>query len=315
MFDPLATPAQLVSNVSILTLVVCGGIFLVVASLLAYAVIRFRRRPSDDSSEPAQIYGSNQIEIAWTVIPILIVFVLSMATARITSAVQDHAIPKDALQVTVTGHQWWWEFRYTDAAMNFVTANELHVPVSTAEKPAVTLLTLKSADVVHSFWVPQLAGKTDLIPNRVNTMWMDPKEIGTYPGNCAAYCGTQHAFMLLRVVVESQEDFARWVEQQKQPAAVPEDPVVKANQTAFLTSACIACHTVRGTRSPGISGPDLTHVASRETIGSGATTNTPEHMRAWIANSHQFKPGNLMPPMKMDAAKLDQISAYLGTLR
>ena len=230
---------------------VCGGIFLVVATLLAFAVIRFRRRPGDDSSEPAQVYGNNQIEIAWTIIPILIVFVLSMATARITSAVQDHAIPKDALQVTVIGHQWWWEFRYSDPAMNFVTANELHVPVSTAQKPAYTLLTLKSADVVHSFWVPQLAGKTDLIPNRVNTMWIDPKETGIYLGNCAAYCGTQHAFMLLRVVVETPEDFARWIEQQKQPAAAPEDPVAKADQTAFLTSACIACHpcAARGRRA------------------------------------------------------------------
>ena len=318
MFEPLATPARLVSNVSILTLVVCGVIFAVVATLLAIAVFRFRSRASDDNSEPAQVYGSNQIEIAWTVIPILIVFVLSMATARITSAVQDKAIPADAVQITVTGHQWWWEFRYTNAGLNFVTANEMHVPVSTASKPTLTYLTLKSADVVHSFWVPQLAGKTDLIPNRVNNMWIDPKEPGTYLGNCAAFCGTQHANMLLRVVVESPEDFNRWVARQKQPAAVVEDETLKRNQTAFLTSSCIACHTVRGTRSPGISGPDLTHLMSRETLGSGVLPNTPENLRAWIRNSHKFKPGNLMPAVagqQLDDQKLDQMVAYLETLQ
>jgi cytochrome c oxidase subunit 2 len=310
MFKPLATPAALVSELSILTLVICGVIFITVAGLLTYTIIRFRYRSGQDRSEPAQVYGSNQIEIAWTVIPILIVFVLSMSTARITGAVQNKKIPADALNVTVVGHRWWWEFRYPD--LKITTANELHVPLSTPSQPKLTLLTLKSGDVVHSFWVPQLAGKTDVIPNRTNTMWIDPQEAGVYLGNCAAYCGTQHANMLLRVVVDTPEEFDRWVQEQKQPAAPPDS---EQNRKAFLSSACIACHTVQGTTARGKSGPDLTHMMSRQTLASGAIPNTPESLRAWIQDPQKFKPGNLMPAVKLKDGQLDEMVAYLLTLR
>src|ERR1700693_3488154 len=151
IFKPMASPALAVRDLSYLVFAICGAIFVIVGGLLAYAVIRFRRRPHHDNIEPPQVYGSNQIEIAWTVIPILIVFVLTMATARVVVAIQNKPVPKDALQVTVIGHQWWWEFRYPD--LGIVTANELHVPLSTAAKPAVTVLKLQSGDVAHSFWV------------------------------------------------------------------------------------------------------------------------------------------------------------------
>ena len=166
--------------------------------------VRFRRRAQDDGAEPPQIYGSNQLELAWTVIPILIVLVLVLVTARTIADVQNRPAPPDALHVTVVGHQWWWEVRYP--ALGLVTANELHVPVSTASRRQLTFLRLESADVAHSFWVPQLAGKTDLIPNRVNRMWIEPTQVGTYLGNCAEYCGTQHARMLLRVIVHEPDD-------------------------------------------------------------------------------------------------------------
>lgn len=310
IFKPLGTPAALVSELSVLVLVICAVIFIIVAGLLTYTIFRFRHRGGQDRSEPAQVYGSNQIEIAWTVIPVLIVFVLSMATARITGAVQNKKIPADALNVTVVGHRWWWEFRYP--GLNIVTANELHVPLSTPSQPKITLLTLKSADVVHSFWVPQLAGKTDVIPNRTNTMWIDPQEAGIYLGNCAAYCGTQHANMLLRVVVDTPEEFDRWVQEQKQPAASPDS---EQNRQAFLSSACIACHTVQGTKARGKSGPDLTHMMSRQTLASGAIPNTPESLRAWVQDPQKFKPGNLMPAVKLKDGQLDEMVAYLLTLR
>src|SRR5262249_20252790 len=158
--------------------------------VLTFTIIRYRRK-KDEAGEPAQVYGSNRIEIAWTVLPVLIVVVLTMATARAVVEVQNKSMPADALQVTVIGHQWWWEIRYP--GLGIVTANELHVPLSTATKAAPAFLTLDSADVAHSFWVPQLAGKTDLIPGHVNTMWIDPRQEGTFLGNCAEYCGTQHA--------------------------------------------------------------------------------------------------------------------------
>ena len=302
IFKPLATPAEAVYHLSILTLAICGVIFAVVAGLIAYAIIRFRDRGGNEGAEPAQVYGSNQIEIAWTVIPILIVFVLVMSTARVTSAIQDHRAPPDALRVTVIGHQWWWEFRYPE--LNVVTANELHVPVS-----KVTLLRLESADVAHSFWVPQLSGKTDLIPNRINNMWIDPREPGIYLGNCAEYCGTQHANMLLRVVAESPEDFAKWIAQQKLRAAN------SAQAEIFLSLSCINCHTVSGTAAAGKFGPDLTHLMSRKTLASGAIPNDPEHLRKWIKDPQEIKPGNMMPDMQLSEKELDQVVAYLSSLQ
>jgi cytochrome c oxidase subunit II len=307
IFRPLATPGELVADVSILTLIICLGVFLIVGGLLFYAVIRFGYRDGDSRSEPAQVYGSNQVEIAWTVVPILIVFVLSMATARITSAVQDQKIPKDALTITVVGHQWWWEFKYD--GMNIVAANEMHVPVSSIAQPRITLLKLESADVAHGFWVPQLAGKTDVIPNRENTMWIDPKETGIYLGNCSEYCGTQHAKMELRVVVDTPEEFMAWVSHQ-QAKALPAESA--ENQKAFLASTCFACHTVSGTRALGKLGPDL---MSRQTLAATEVPLTPETLRDWIRDPQKLKPGNKMPAVKVGDEQLNQMVAYLASLK
>src|SRR5215469_2741305 len=213
IFKPLSMPAQAIYEISLLPLAICAGIFLVVGGLLAYTIVRFRQRPGDEGQEPPQIYGSNQLEFAWTVIPIVTVFVLFLATARTIYDVQGAAPPPDALNVTVVGHQWWWEIRYPE--LGIVTANELHVPVSEPGKRAPTFMDLRSADVVHSFWVPRLSGKTDLIPNLKNTMWIEPNRTGLFVGQCAKYCGTEHAMMLLRVYVHTREDFETWVKQQR----------------------------------------------------------------------------------------------------
>src|SRR5712672_3673164 len=237
IFDPHSTPAESIYHLSHFVLGITGLIFLVVFTLLTYAVIKFRRSPADNKREPAQVYGSTQIELAWTIIPILIVVVLFLATARVIHAIQDAPKPATALEVTAIGHQFWWEFRYP--ALGIVTANELHVPVSNPAHPAPTFLKLPSADTDHSFWVPQLAGKTDLIPNRVNDTWIDPHQTGVYVGQCAQYCGTQHAKMLLRVSVDSPEEFAAWVQAQKQPAN--HDDKANAGRRVFETTACINC--------------------------------------------------------------------------
>jgi cytochrome c oxidase subunit 2 len=281
--------------------------------LLLVAVVRFRRRPGDDDSEPPQVYGSQQVEVAWTVIPVLIVIVLGLTTARTVFQIQDRAKPEGALEVTVIGRQWWWELRYP--SLGIVTANELHVPVTDGEHPAPTFLTLLSADVAHSFWVPRLAGKTDLIPNKVNTTWIDPRQPGLYLGQCAEFCGTQHAKMLLRVVVHTREDFDRWVESQRAGAVVASDAAARAGRKVFETTACLNCHTVEGTVGNGRYGPDLTHLMSRDTIASGAVPNTAEALRAWVRDPAHFKPGVLMPAMQMDEKRLDALVAYLGTLR
>src|SRR5580700_5313533 len=211
IFAPQSTPAHSIFHLSLLVLAVTGLIFAVVFSLLAYAVAKFRKRDDDDGREPPQVYGSNQVELAWTVIPTLIVLVLFLATARVIRSIQDAPKPPGAIDVIAIGHQFWWEFRYP--ALGVVTANELHVPVSDPANPTPTFFTLLSVDTDHSFWVPRLAGKTDLIPNHPNHTWIDPQEIGVYLGQCAQYCGVQHAKMLLRVYVDSPQQFNQWVQQ------------------------------------------------------------------------------------------------------
>ena len=311
IFHPASTPADNIYHLSVFVLAVCAGIFLTVFSLLVYAVIKFRRRKDDDGSEPPQIYGSNQMELAWTVIPIVIVFVLFLAAARVIHAVEDAKLPANTLEVTVIGHQFWWEFQYPQ--QGFITANELHVPVGSGPNGAPTHLKLLSADTDHSFWVPQLAGKTDLIPNHPNEMWIEPHQTGVYVGQCAQYCGVQHAKMLLRVIVESPEDFQKWVAAQKNPAA--ESDNVAQGRDVFESTACVNCHTVAGTNAHGKFGPDLTHLMSRETIAAGAATNTRENLRAWIKNPDDIKPGALMPAMQMSEADIDAVTDYMRTLR
>ena len=311
IFKPLSTPAQAIHEVSLLVLAICAGIFLVVAGLLTYTLLRFRQQPGDEGHEPPQVYGSNQIELAWTVIPIVVVFVLFLATARTIYDVQGAIPPANALNVTVIGHQWWWEIRYPD--LGIVTANELHVPVSETSNRRPTFLKLESADVVHSFWVPQLAGKTDVIPNRQNQMWIEPTQAGTYVGNCAEYCGTQHAHMMLRVIVHTNEEFEKWVAEQKQSSA--NDPQARAGRDVFLATACINCHTIKGTQAMGTFGPDLTHLMSRETLGAGTVPNTAEKLRAWVRDPQTIKEGCNMPNMQLTDDELNQIVAYLFTLK
>jgi cytochrome c oxidase subunit 2 len=310
IFKPESTPADSIYGLSLLVLSVTAVIFVIVFSLIAYTVAKFRRR-SSDAPEPPQVYGSNQIETAWTVIPILIVLILFAATTSVIHAIQDHQMPEGAIEVTAIGHQFWWEFRYP--ALGVVTANELHVPVSDPSHPRPTFLTLISADTDHSFWVPRLAGKTDLIPNRINKMWIDPHQVGMYVGQCAQYCGLQHAKMLLRVYVDSPDGFTKWVQQEKKPA----QPIDAANEgrRIFETTACVNCHTVSGTVADGQFGPDLTHLMSRDTIASGAAPNTPENLKAWIQDPDAIKPGSLMPAMKLDERDLNALTAYLETLQ
>ncbi|HEV2728620.1 MAG TPA: cytochrome c oxidase subunit II [Terriglobales bacterium] len=311
IFAPESTPAKSIFDLSVFVLIITGIIFVVVFILLVYSISKFRATSANANREPAQVYGSTQIELAWTIIPILIVVVLVLATARTIHAVQDAAMPRSAIEVTAIGHQYWWEFRYPK--LGIVTANELHVPVSDPENPTPTFLKLLSADTDHSFWIPQLAGKTDLVPNHPNSMWIDPHRTGLFLGQCAQYCGTQHAKMLLRVSVDSRDDFAAWVRAQQQPATHYVE--VSEGRRVFETTACINCHAVTGTIANGRFGPDLTHLMSRQTIASGAAENTPDKLHLWIQNPDAIKPGSLMPAMKLSDKDLDAVVSYMETLR
>src|SRR4029450_3438983 len=253
IFIPESSPTHAIIELSMFVLGITGLIFVVVAGLLVYAVVKFRATPADADREPAQVYGSTQIELAWTIVPILIVLVLFAATARVIHAIPDAPQPPAAVECTVIGHQFWWEYRYP--ALGVVTANELHVPVSDPSRPRPTFLKLLSADTDHSFWIPQLAGKIDLIPNRVNRLWFDPRRPGVFLGQCAQYCGTQHAKMLQRVSVDTPDEFDAWVRAQRQPAT--EDDSAFSGRYVFETTACINCHTIRGTAATGRMRADL----------------------------------------------------------
>src|SRR5713226_7255181 len=233
IFAPVSTPAKSILGLSIFVLAVTAAIFAVVFALLVYTVVKFRKTATDNGREPPQVYGSNQVEIAWTVVPVLIVVALFMATARVIASVQKAVPDSNAIHVVAIGHQFWWEYRYP--GLNVVTANELHVPVG-----GPTALKLLSADTDHSFWVPRLAGKTDLIPNHPNNTWIEPQQTGLYLGQCAQYCGTQHAKMLLRVYVQSRDDFERWILEQRQPAHSSE--AISEGRRIFETTACVNCH-------------------------------------------------------------------------
>ena len=311
IFAPESTPAKSIFNLSMFVLVITGIIFVVVFTLLVYSISKFHAKSADANREPAQVYGSTQIELAWTIIPILIVVVLFLATARSIHAIQDAPEPAGAVDVTAIGHQYWWEFRYPK--LGIVTANELHIPVSDPSHPTPTFLQLLSADTDHSFWIPELAGKTDLIPNHPNRMWMDPHRTGIFLGQCAQYCGTQHAKMLLRVSVDSPQDFAAWVHSQQQPAI--QELSVMTGREVFEHTACINCHTVSGTPADGRFGPDLTHLMSRTTIAAGAAENTQENLRRWVEDPDAIKPGSLMPAMKLSDSDLDAVVTYMETLR
>jgi len=311
IFAPVSTPAHAIHELSLFVLGVTAVIFVVVFSLLAYAVVRFRNRTDDDNREPPQVYGSSQVELAWTVVPVLVVVALLMASARVIATIQRAERPPNAIEVVAIGHQFWWEYRYP--GLNVVTANELHVPVSEPANPAPTFITLLSADMNHSFWVPRLAGKTDLIPNRMNRTWIDPHEVGLYLGQCAQYCGTQHAKMLLRVYVQPRAEFDRWIEEQQQQAVT--NQAVSEGRQVFESTACVNCHTVSGTSAKGRFGPDLTHLMSRDTIASGIADNTPDNLRTWIRRPDAIKPGARMPAMGLSEREVEAVATYLETLR
>ncbi len=318
IFNPASRSAQSINSLFILALVISFVILALVWGPLLYCILRFRRR--DSEHEPPQLYGSQPIEVAWTAAPGLIVFVLALVLTRTTNEIERTTAdaPDNALVVTAIGHQWWWEYvieRNGDDEMQLIVANELHVP---AGRPVY--FNLQSADVNHCYWLPRLSGKTDCIPGRTNYLWFETDKTGLYIGQCAEYCGTQHAHMLLNVYVDSPDDFEAWLANQRKTAV--EDAKVAKGRAVFMKNSCVNCHTIRGTRAKGTFAPDLTHLASRQTIASGMV-QTPsddpalarENLLRWITDPQQVKPGCLMPAFGLSQREFESIVDYLVTLK
>lgn len=307
---PKSDFAQVIDNLFWTIIYWSIGVFIVVESLLVYALIRFRRRPGQPV--PAQVHGNTRLEIAWTLAPALVLASIAVPTVR--TIFETQAPPTaDALQVQIIGHQWWWEVRYPQ--LNVVTANEVRLPLGRKADISIT-----SADVIHSFWIPKLGGKRDANPGRTNRISLTPFEPGVYWGQCAEFCGASHANMGLRAVVEEPAAFEAWARAQQAPApdvlTQPDaNPLVKQGAQQFVASACLACHRIAGTPAAGRIGPDLTHIGSRRTIAAGMMENTPENLARWLRNPPEVKPGALMPNLNLSEDAINALVAYLGSLK
>lgn len=304
ILSPISPKGRAEAELFWFILLITAGVFVLVETLLLYAVFRFRAR--DPQAVPPQIHGNNTLEISWTTATALglaVIFAMTWRTMTATSTP-----PADALPVKVIGHQWWWEFQYP--TLGVTTANELVIPVGRPVRAIVT-----SADVIHSFWVPQLGGKMDAIPGRENVLWLQADVEGTYYGQCAELCGISHANMRVRVRVVSEAEFQRWVEAQQAPAAQPVEPLAQQGYQVFMSKACVGCHTIAGTPAQGKVGPDLTHVGSRTTIAAGLLENTPENLARWLEDPPAVKPGSLMPRLGLTPEEIQALVAYLSSLK
>ena len=289
---------------------IVGGIalliFLGVEAALLYSAWRYRA--SKVPGLARQLEGNRTLEIAWTAIPLVIlvvVFVLMTGTMReIGASVAGGSTPAQ-MRIIARGYQWWWEYRYPTASGDVVTANELHIPVATPID-----LDLESADVVHSFWVPEISGKTDMIPGKTNHLRLYAARTGTYSGQCAEFCGVEHAWMRIRIVADTRADFDAWLATQTAPRTA-----TAGGERVFLTNLCTSCHTIRGTDAKGAAGPDLTHIGARATLGAGVLANNAANMRAWLADPQKYKPGSLMPRVPLSDADLDALVSYLEGLK
>jgi cytochrome c oxidase subunit 2 len=301
--DPHGSGADRVAGLWWLLFWISAVVFAVVTVLVLVALAR---RRGDRDTLVRRGGGEALIVIGGVIVPAIVLTAVYVVGLRDLRAL---TVPAHTdLTVEVTGHDWWWEVRYPDQGI--VSANELHVPVG---RPVRLLLT--SRDVIHSFWVPQLTVKTDLIPGHTNTTWVQASRPGTYRGQCAEYCGLQHAKMAIFVIADPPDAFDRWVANERQPAVAAADPVAARGRLALERNSCAACHTVRGTTAGGTLGPDLTHFGSRRTIGAGALPNTPGNLGGWIVNSQTVKPGNRMPPQPLTPEELQALLAYLERLK
>lgn len=302
-------PAEAIGALALIVTAIAFVIFLGVEAALLYSAWRFRA--SRVPGLAPQISGSRALEIVWTGLPLLIlavVFVLMIGTMReIGTSVAGGSTPAQ-MKVLAVGAQWWWEYRYPSSSGDIIVANELHIPVNTPVD-----VDLESADVVHSFWVPEISGKTDMIPGKTNHLRLYAAHTGTYSGQCAEFCGVEHAWMRITVVADTPSDFDSWLKAQARPR---DEPVTGAQgEKVFMSNLCVSCHAIRGTDAKGEAGPDLTHVGSRMTLAAGALANTPQNMRAWIADPQKYKPGSLMPRVPLSDADLDALVTYLEGLK
>jgi cytochrome c oxidase subunit II len=306
IFNASSPEMTAMAGLTFYMLAIAIAILGIIVVAVSYIIIRYRKRPGDEG-EPYQEFGNIKVEIIWTVIPALIVAFLFFLTVK-TMLVVDPPKGDRKPDIIIIGHQWWWELYYPNSGV--LTANEVHIPVG--EK---WLARLESVDVIHDFWVPELFRKIDLIPGHPNHIWLVAGKPGTFLGACAEFCGAQHANMRIRVIAQTREEFDAWEKEQLKIPKTPAFGEAAKGGKLFLTDACMNCHTIRGTAAAARVGPDLTHLNSRETIGAGVLMNTHENLKKWLSNPQAYKPSSLMPNMKLSNDEVNQIVAYLESLK
>jgi cytochrome c oxidase subunit 2 len=305
VLSPESPQAQAVLSLFWLILAIAGFIFLTVTGLVITNIVRFRRR-EPIAGHPRQFVGDVRLEIIWTVVPLLIVTGLFLVAIHAMRTIQPPVQGRQP-DLEVTAHQWWWEGHYP--ASGVVTANEFHLPIQ-----QTLLLRFRSGDVIHDWWVPQLGRKIDIFPNRFTHLWMKIEKAGTYLGTCDEFCGSEHAWMRIRVVAESPADHEAWLARQKQPAAPPATAEAGQGAGIFLSHTCVSCHTVAG-MSTGTVGPNLTHVGSRQTLAAGALENNARNAARWVQDAQSIKPDCHMPSMWLSDEEAQQVAAYLEGLK
>jgi len=302
---PVSQQARDIDFLFQLMMAISGVIFLVVAGLVLYSAFRFRRR-SDDPL-PSQDFGNPRLEITWTVIPLLIVTAMFFLSVWTMHAVDPPPLDRQP-DIDIVAHQWWWEVHYPETGI--VTANEIHIPTGKN-----LLFRVTSADVVHDFWVPQLARKIDAIPNRMNHAWISAERPGLYLGTCAEYCGVEHAWMRIRVYAQAPEEFAAWQQDQLAIPARPTSGQAARGYALFMKLPCSNCHRIAGTPAQADIGPDLTHLGSRQTLAAGVLENTRGNLEAWIDDPQKLKPGCNMPNLQLEPLQLIALADYLKELK
>ncbi|HVS85590.1 MAG TPA: cytochrome c oxidase subunit II, partial [Gaiellaceae bacterium] len=286
-----------------------GGAFLGLGLVVGLLVLSwFRRKRRAEGPHPGERAGWTVVLAGGVALALAVVITVFIASVNVLKVTEAPAASQTRLTIHVIGHQWWWEVRYPGTTA--VTANEIHIPVATPVNLVAT-----TADVIHSFWVPELNRKIDTIPDEWNRIELYADETGAYRGQCAEYCGLQHAHMGILVIAQPQAQFRAWLARQEKPGTAPASALQRAGERAFLTGPCQSCHTIRGTSASGYVGPDLTHLAGRSTLAALTIANDPAHLAAWIRDSQAVKPGNQMPEFRLPAAKLRALVAYLEHLK
>lgn len=308
MMDPAGPVAETQLHLLRFDLIAVTIIGVAVVALILYVIFRFRGRQGDNTL-PAQVATNRKLEIGLVALVVAILIPLAIEPISATFALETKPNDPNMIHVKVIGHQWWWEFEYTD--LGFKTANELVIPAGKK-----VYLTMTSADVIHSFWAPRLGGKVDVIPGRTTNLWLEGSQTGEFFGQCAELCGTSHANMRFRVMVKPQAEYDAWVATRKTPVKVDALSAEAARGwKVFNDKGCIACHAVDGTNAKGTVGPNLTGVGSRSTIAAGVLENTTEHLQQWLRNPQEVKPRALMPNLGLNQEQLDALTAFLQSLK